>query len=405
MPKAQKKPLSEGLEKELGRLLMDSLVHGQGMNDFLHRFLKAAGSAFGVSRLVLYDFDETAGVFELLYFSGYPSGSRAELARRLRTMNMRRALEQPDPYWLEANARQLLVPLYFQTTLEAALVLEFDDCPQELDGSRVAACRVISRFMGLFLSSNRLPVNQKMRLLATTDLQRAREVQMAYLPSVHPVTDRYEIYGYNQSSALVGGDYFDYFRQRENSIQCIVADACGHGLAAALIMSTFRGLLHSEVRRIEGSAGLFTQLNQQLYVGGELLQYLTAVFFDYEEERGELRYFNAGHFDPLIIHENGTSTQLPGGGLPLGMFKDSGYEMKTSSVIPGDLLVVFTDGLVELCNARDEFFGVEGVLDSVLRRRHLPLKDLASEVLARAAQFSHDPQPADDLTLFLMRFT
>lgn len=236
-----------------------------------------------------------------------------------------------------------------------------------------------------------------------TDLERAREVQLSYLPAEYTVTDRYEIFGYNQSSALVGGDYFDYFSQHKGSIQCVVADACGHGMAAAIIMSTFRGLLHAEVQRLDELATLFTRLNQQLYAAQARLQYLTAVFLNYREEPGELEYLNAGHFDPLVLRAGGTSSWLPGGGPPLGMFRDSNYEVMSCRVQPGDLLVLFTDGLVELRNTADEFFGAERVLETALSMRTLPLRDLAREVFASAAGFSSSPQPEDDLTLFLMR--
>jgi hypothetical protein len=396
-------PSAKKPEPGLSTALIEALVTGQGMNDFLYRFLQAIGNALCVPRLVLYDYDESSGAFDVLYFSGYPETSRSELHMRLHYLNIHRALNHREPYTTD-NA-ELLVPLYFQETLEAVLLLEpLDDVRLGEVGATAEDFQLISRFLGLFMSSSRLPVNQRASLVSSTDLLRAREIQLTYLPGEHPVTDRYEIYGYNQSSALVGGDYFDYFRHRENSIQCIVADACGHGLSAALIMSTFRGLLHSEVRRFDDLPGLFTRLNQQLYLGGELLQYLTGVFLDYEEDSGLLRYFNAGHFDPIVVHPNGTTTELKGGGPPLGMFRSSVYDARTVPMKGGDLLVLFTDGLVELRNSREEFFGVDGIVASVQEKSRSPLRELARDVLAAAGRFNNRAQPEDDLTLFLMRF-
>jgi phosphoserine phosphatase RsbU/P len=404
MPQPQPQPFAPRSEKDLSYSLTEALVQGSGMNDFLYRFLQAIGNCLSVTGLVLYDFDEATETFDLLFFCGYPADSRSNLRRRLHTIDLRRAMGQRDPYWLDESRLQLIIPLYFQDTLEAILLLEQADHPLELDETRLAACRVVSRFLGLFMSSNRLPVNRKSTPITSTELERARQVQLSYLPARCPVSDRYEIYGYNQSSALVGGDYFDYFCQRENSIQCVVADACGHGMAAALVMSAFRGMLHTEVARADEFSTLFTRLNLQLYSGGGLLRYLTAVFFDYSEERGELRYLNAGHFDPLLIHADGSSGWLEGGGPPLGMFQTSCYSINRAPAKPGDLLVLFTDGLVDLRNATEEFFGLDGILEAVLDCRHLPLSDLAKDVLACAGRFSHNPQPEDDLTLFLMRF-
>jgi sigma-B regulation protein RsbU (phosphoserine phosphatase) len=405
MPKLQPEVVENNL-RDLSYSLTAALVEGNGMNDFLNRFLKSIAGAFLVPQLVLYDYNESENLFEFLYFRGYASDARAELSMRLHTIDLRRALKERDPFWLDHTRRSLLVPLYFQEVLEAVLLLESQEHEMELDDSRLASCRLVSRFLGLFMSSIRIDANARRGedLTVATDLQRAREVQLSYLPADYHETDKYEIYGYNQSSVLVGGDYFDYFCQREQSIQCVVADACGHGMAAALIMSTFRGLLHSEVRRLHDFSPLFNILNQRLYLGGDLLQYLTGVFFDYDQEQRELRYLNAGHFDPLVVHSDGTSTRLTGGGPPLGMFGSSTYIAKTAPVRAGDLLVLFTDGLIELRNEQDEFFGVERVLAAIRARRDLPLRDLAREVLGTAARFSHKSQPDDDLTLFLMRF-
>ncbi len=389
--------------EELSSELIRELVQGQGMNDFLHRFLRVIGGVFAAPRQTLYDYDESADCFELLYFSGYPASHRSELHRRMLKLDLRRALRERGPFSAGIPNASVLIPLYFQDTLEAVLLLEPRDRPVELDERTRSLSRIVSRFLGLFMSSSRLPVNQKGGRLSVTDLERAREVQRSYLPTVYPESRSYEIYGHNQSSAIVGGDYFDIFREQESSVQGIVADACGHGMAAALIMSTFRGLLHSEVRQPGEIQSLFTRLNRRLYSGGDLIQYLTGIFFEFREKTGELLYFNAGHFDPLLMHADGSSSQLTGGGPPLGMFQDSNYAMHAAAASPGDLLVLFTDGLAELRNPRDEFFGVEGIVTAVSGRRMLPLRNLAMQVLTEAAMFSGAPHIDDDLTLFLMR--
>ncbi len=389
--------------KELSSELVRELVQGQGMNDFLHRFLSVIGVAFASPRQTLYDYDESADCFELLYFSGYPASHRSELHKRMLKLDLRRALSEKSPYSAEITSAWVLIPLYFQDTLEAVLLLEPREPMGKLDEHTMSMSQIVSRFLGLFMSSSRLPINQKGGRLSLSDLERAREVQRSYLPMVYPEGRCYEIYGHNQSSAIVGGDYFDIFHERESSVQGVVADACGHGMAAALIMSTFRGLLQSEVRRPAEIQSLFTRLNQRLYSGGDLIQYLTGIFFEFREETGELHYFNAGHFDPLLLHADGSHSQLSGGGPPLGMFRDSEYAMQVTGASPGDILVLFTDGLAELRNPRGQFFGVEGIMTAVSRRKNLPLRELAEQVLAEATMFSGRPHTDDDLTLFLMR--
>src|SRR5262249_18995898 len=149
--------------------------------------------------------------------------------------------------------------------------------------------KIVSKFVGLLMSSSRLSINQG-GVVDLNDLQRARQIQLTYLPSDNLQTDRYEVYGYNRSSALIGGDYFDYFRNRDDSIQCVLADASGHGLSAALIMSTFRGLLHAGIADCHNCAELFTTLNRAVHSGSNVVQYLTGVFLDFDEKRNLLKY-------------------------------------------------------------------------------------------------------------------
>jgi hypothetical protein len=389
--------------EQLSIALVSALAQGRGMNQLLHRVLEAVRSGFSADRIVLYDYHEFSGTFDLLYFCGYPPDSRSNLRKRMPGLRLHKALDQSEPYWADAAQEQLLVPLYFQDILEAVLLMESFHPRLAPDDARWARFNMVSRFLGLLMSSNRLPVNAKARPVSTLDLERAREVQLKFLPADNPVTDGYEIVGFNRASTLVGGDYYDYFTRRENQIQCVIADACGHGMAAALIMSTFRGLLLSEMDELPSLESLFTRLNAHLYAGGDLVQYLTTVFVEYHEQQRRLNYLNAGHFDPLIIHADGSATSLPGGGPPLGMFQGSTYSSGTFAVRSGDLLVLFTDGLVELRNAQDEFFGVEGITSAIVKRLHLPLHELGREVMLEAENFSRSPSPDDDLTLFLIR--
>jgi len=391
------------VKQRLSQLLTEALVRGEGMNDFLGRFLSGVAEVLGVDRLVLYDYDEHVDAYDLLWFHGHPADARTELRRRLLTLDVRRALEQREPYRTDDDERQLLVPLYFQDTLEAVLLIESSET-LTLDDTTREAYALISRFLGLFMSSSRLPVNQRREPFQVSALERAREVQMSYLPAQCAATDRYEIFGYNQSSALVGGDYFDYFCHRRRTLQFVVADACGHGMPAALTICTFRELLHGEVRHMTELEGLFDELNRKLYTNADQLRYLTAVFFDFDENNGELRYFNAGHHKPLIVRASGEHHWLEGGGLPLGMFGDARYELQSCHVAPGDLLVLFTDGVVDIQNVQEEFFGIEGVLDAVMLHRGSALTEMVRGVLSRAEQFNRSTEPDDDLPVFGIRF-
>ncbi len=380
--------------------LCKELIEEHRLNEFLERVCPIIGEFFGTSRVSLVDYYEQTDTFDLLYFTGYPPDAVHQLGRRMDRMELRGALRRREPYHSQLDARFYCIPLYFANVLEALVVLEHD-APVEETPARQEAGKILSRLLGLLMSSTRLAVNQKHQLDAA-DLQRARQIQLSFLPRERPRCAGCDVYGFNQSSALVGGDYFDFFPLEEQRMRCILADACGHGLAAALIMSNFRGLLQARVAGDPGPERLFDGLNQSVHFDEDFIQYLTGVFLDYDGGRGTLHYLNAGHYEPLVIAPDGSSRTLPGGGPPLGMFKNSRYPLGQARLNPGELVVLFTDGLVDIENARGDYFGTEGIAATVRESLHRPLEEISDSVLDRAREFGGDALE-DDVTLLMMR--
>ncbi|HSR70183.1 MAG TPA: PP2C family protein-serine/threonine phosphatase [Acidobacteriota bacterium] len=381
-----------------------ALIDSKNLAEFLEMVLPGVGRVFGTSRVSLVDYREHSDQFVLLHFEGYGHEARFELQRRMPQMKLREALKTRLPYRSSDDPRFLVIPFYLRDILEAMLILEYDEPSQaELGEAGREAAQVVSRMLGLLMSSARLKVNQD-QTFSHEDLRKARQIQLSYLPgNDRTYSDICEVHGYNRSSALVGGDYFDYFCTRPGTLQGVLADACGHGMAAALIVSTFRGLLHSEMGRRSDFSGLFDYINRSIHSGDEYIQYLTGVFFDFDEKSRRLYYCNAGHYDPLIISPGGKLRTLPGGGPPLGMFKESTYGMSRTELQQGDLLALFTDGLIDLQNPKGEFFGVEGLTGLLTRLHDRPLNDISQGVLDEAHKFGGRVNMEDDVTLFLMR--
>lgn len=392
-----KSPSSVSLALHLTRQLIDA----NSLNDYMERVLPTVGKQFGTQQLLLVDYYEQTNHFELVHFEGFPPDSRFLLQRRFGEMELERALTTSAPYLSEKNPHFFCMPLCFREVLEAVLVLLTEE-PLQQTPSREEEFEVLSSLLGLFMSSTRLEVNRQ-QLVDLNDLQRAREIQLNFLPRGYPEEAEVEIYGFNSSSNLVGGDYFDFFDQREDSIQCILADACGHGMAAAIIMSNFRGLLQSEINRHTHFDKLFDRLNHLLHFDDELIQYLTCVFLSFDRSASELEYLNAGHYDPIVVGCDGKVRHLPGGGPPLGMFKGSTYPQGLTRVFPGDLLILYTDGLADIQDEKGEYFGTERIAEEIRENRQLPIEEIVKGVVQTAQEFSGTSEFEDDVTLFLIR--
>lgn len=386
---------------ELSGFLSYLLTQTTSLNSYMGAVLPVLGEVFGTARISLVDYYENTDHFDLLFFHGYPPDARHTLQRRLAEMQVRRSLHEPGPFHSDRNPNFLIIPCYFREILEALIACE-GDAPIELTAARQECALLISRFLGLFMSSARLEVNRA-QAVDSQDLQRARQIQLNFLPKHPPRTHRCEIYGVNHSSNLVGGDYFDYFDEEDDLVQCILADACGHGMAAALIMSNFRGLLRSEVLRRQGLEGLFSSLNDMIHFDDDLIQYLTGVFLQVEEPTGRLDYLNAGHYEPIVISADGSVRSLPGGGPPLGMFKASRYPVGQAQLHSGDLVALYTDGLLDVQNRREEYFGADRVIESLNRNRGLQLDEITRRVMDEARDFADGRSFEDDVTIFVLR--
>ena len=375
------------------------LQQTESLSEYMEHVLPAVGRTFGTPQVILIDYREQSQHFVLLHYQGYPRDARHLLQRKISEMQLEKGLENRLPYFSETTPGFLCLPLYFRDILEATLVLEFAE-PVELSELLIEIADVVSVSIGLLMSSMRLRINQD-QVVEMDDAQKARQIQASYLPDKHPTTEGFHVFGYNKSSPLVGGDYYDYFHQEQDAIQCVVADACGHGVAAALIVTTFRGLLHAEMQRRKDYQGLFDTLNESVHAGQDFIQYLTGVFFDYTHHDRRLRYLNAGHYAPLVVDEDGAVRALSGGGPPLGMFHSSSYALEEAQLRPGDLLALFTDGLADIRNSRRQFFGVEGITDVLKSNRERPLEELTQTIIDSAMSFGTNAE--DDITLFLMK--
>lgn len=380
--------------------LTKSLIEAQSLNDYMELVLPIIGTVFESRKICLIDYYENTNHFDLIHFVGYPPDYRFKLQRRFDEMEIEKALSYRLPYHSGVNPNLLAIPFHFKDVLEAVLILETAE-PVKFNDEKLEVAKIISRFLGLFMSSTRLEVNRN-QLLDHNDLKRAREIQLNFLPKKHPRTKFLEAFGFNSSSNLVGGDYFDYFQARDNSVQCILADACGHGMAAALIMSNFRGLIQSEILRRNDFSALFNTLNELVHFDEELIQYLTGIFLHFDDDTKRLQYLNAGHYEPMVFGRNGIRS-LPGGGPPLGMFKSAQYPYGETQLDSGDLVALFTDGLTDIQNPEYDYFGIDGITKVINQNLDRSLEEITDEVLHTARAFSGGQAIEDDLTLFLLR--
>ena len=224
------------------------------------------------------------------------------------------------------------------------------------------------------------------------------------MPRAVPVVDGFDIAGLTSPVREVGGDYFDFMQSVTDRLGVLVADVSGKGLAAALIMVTFRAYIHATVINELAMRVVMARVNRLIHETTEGERFITTFYGLIDPENKRLLYINAGHNPPMLLRADGTTRLLDKSGLPLGVFEDSRYSEAVVDFLPGDILVLYTDGVTEAINIEDEGFGVERLERIVRASGDMPAQEICNTVAAAVREFSSEVGgPEDDLTISIIK--
>ncbi len=244
-------------------------------------------------------------------------------------------------------------------------------------------------------------VVEKKRLQA--QLEVARQVQLELLPESDPQAPGFDISGYNFPTEEVSGDYYDWVMIFEDQIGIVVADAAGKGIPAALLAAFLRASLRSAAQTGYAPHVAMARVNNLLWESIEDHQFVTAIYGMLDITNKTFVFSNAGHNPPLLINESGETRTIQYGDLPLGMFRDVRYHQHFLRFRPGDVLVIYTDGITEATNENGEEFGRDRLAQKVLEKIDLPAKQLVDFIHQEVLEFAGNENLDDDWTLFLVK--
>jgi serine phosphatase RsbU (regulator of sigma subunit) len=236
------------------------------------------------------------------------------------------------------------------------------------------------------------------------DVEIAQQVQTRLFPRKAPEIPRLECHGVCRPARGVAGDYYDYLALDAHRTGIAVGDVAGKGLPAALLMASLQGALRSLAPLSAGGpAELAGELNAQMHSLTESTRFATLFWAIFEAEGRTLTYVNAGHNLPMLLRAAGTLERLGIGGAPLGIFEGTVYRQDTVRLAPGDLLVIFTDGITEAPNPSEEEFG-EARLERLVRENaDRPTADLCQRILEAVDRFQAGEPQQDDMTIVAAR--
>jgi len=239
------------------------------------------------------------------------------------------------------------------------------------------------------------------------ELRIAGLVQERLLPRAPPRLATLDCAGLCRPARGVGGDYFDFLPLDGHRLGLALGDVSGKGLSAALLMASLQGILRSMASiRSDGASQVVADTNRQMCTLTEENRFVTLFFGIYDDSSSELACVNAGHNPPLLLRAGAPDAafeRLAPNGTVLGRFPDARWGQQTVRLHAGDLLVAFTDGLIEATDSRDEEFGQERLEAAVRRHRDLSLPRLCEAIFDDVTGFLQGAPAGDDLTLLALR--
>ena len=246
----------------------------------------------------------------------------------------------------------------------------------------------------------RYSINQKVRAQWYESLiVEAQRIQQSILPQRVPQYQGYDIWGRTVPAEIVSGDFYDFIPVSENVLGLAIADGSGHGLPAALVVrDVYMGLRMATDRDFKIIRTL-QKLNHIIH-RGRLTTKFVSLFYGELETGGILIYCNAGHNPPFLLREKSVEF-LRNGGPVLGPTPDATYTRGFAQLKPGDLLCMYTDGLVEAHDRNDREFGIDRLVRTVKQNRSRSAQEIGQEALARVARWGRGAQ--DDRTIVIVK--
>lgn len=276
-------------------------------------------------------------------------------------------------------------------------------------------------FNGMTENLERLIVVEKEQQRLQSELAIAREVQNQLFPRAIPAMKTLELTGVCHPARMVSGDYYDFVRVHDSNVAVAIGDVAGKGISAALLMASIQSIMrtqltagvpvHAGAAHGGGNGGwhadlsvaeLVSQLNKQVCANTAPEKFATFYFGLYNDDSRVLTYTNAGHLPPILMRE-GKAERLEVTGTVVGAFPFASYEEKTVQLRPGDLLVAFTDGIVEPENEYGEPFGEENLVDLLARYGHRESNEIIARIMETVEQWTGSSELYDDMTLLVAR--
>ena len=312
---------------------------------------------------------------------------------------------------LEQLGAELLLPLSAQDHLLGFMSLGQKRSEAPYSSSDLRLLKSVAAQTGLALENSRLAATVAREVAQREKLNReveiAREVQQRLFPQKLPAIRGLDYAGACRPALGVGGDYYDFLALPDGCLGIALGDVSGKGIAAALMMATLQASLRSEAMRGSDDLGrMIASVNRLVFEASTANRYATFFYAQYDPRGRTLDYVNAGHNPPMLFRRSADGSRvmrLEAGGTVIGLLESFPFQQARVTLEPGDLLVVYTDGVSEAMNPQDEEWGEDRMQETIERCQNLAAAATLEYVMAGADTFAAGAPQHDDMTLVVAR--
>jgi sigma-B regulation protein RsbU (phosphoserine phosphatase) len=286
------------------------------------------------------------------------------------------------------------------------LAIAFLIWPRTVVAGQTTIVAIDTGTIGVLLLFLLLALELADRVTMKRDLEIARDIQSRLLPNEPPKIPGWQLAFRTRAANTVGGDYYDAFPRAvaPGSMLVAVADVAGKSVPAALLMATFQASLEALAALPGTLADLARGLNRYTSAHSlDGLRFTTAFVAEIEPSTGRLDYVNAGHNAPFLMRASGAIERLEATAVPFGISPSTEYEFKSVAIGPGDALIVFSDGVVEAVNNREEEYGEHRFRDVLVRLRGTDAQNLLEAVFFDVDRYVGQARQHDDITCLVLR--
>lgn len=395
------------------------------LDDLLNYLVEEARSMLQADACALLLPSDSPGFLEFRAVSGWridpmANGQRAPvddlsgpgLVMRTQKPLLAEDIQQNDPTswlpeWLasEGFRGHAVMPLVAAGHSVGALVVNMRQ-RRLLDEQEVRLLRLMANQAALAIEKARLHQEEVERQILEKELEVAQEIQLSFLPKTLPEVPGWEFAAFYQAARQIGGDFYDVFELpgEPKRLGLVIADVVGKGVPAALFMALCRTLIHTVALAGHQPSVTLDRASAQILEENRSGQFVTAYYAMLDPHSGRLTYTNAGHNPPLWVQgDTGQVCELAVPGIVLGALAEIELADREIDVAPGDLLILYTDGVTESVDSGRRQFGVERLQAVVGGHAGASAQEVLESVVNAVKAHRGDVPPADDLTLLVVK--